>query len=744
MSEAADGKMQPEPRRRTGAAAPQVCSRLSRCRRDALSLLLLAAALAAALPASAQEPATPPPPAPAPAAADTAFQHHEEIVVRDTAEAVPADTTITKLPVPVQQLPMSVDTIGAPLLAAQDAHVLGDALRDSAGVGIHTESGAGDFFLIRGFDSETSALVMTDGVTEPVTSFYQLYNVDRVDVLKGPASFLYGGDPLAGAVNLVRKQPVAGEFVDAAVEGGSFGTRQGTVDSNWSSQDGQFGLRLNGLWDATDGWRDGRDGRVGAVNPTFAWRTGDSTLVVSAERMEDSYSPDAGLPLVGNQVANVPASRSYQSPYDRSDQELDRFQIDWETKLGDVTLHDKAYYRELTWTSDGTLLDGVFPDQTGDLQVARTLVLLDDRQAFYGNQLEAGGSVATGPVTHHLEGGVELQRRDDTYSLNVGFLPNLSLFSPVETAQGPVQLIPGQSTAGDTRMLILAPYLQDRLVFCDQFQLMIGGRYDRLNYRDPLNDTVRDDGQFSPMAGLTWSPVKEWSLYADGGRGFAPPSSRVIGPAIPETGTQEEVGVKGALLDGRVRTSLALYNLERRNEAIPDADGFTEQTGSERSRGIEAEVSVSRLLGWTVVFNYAYDRAVFTHFAESVLISEEPPEVAVFDRTGNTPPLAPAHILNLWLSRRLPWWGIGVGLGGRYVSSQFIAADNMYAIPAAFTMDATVTVPAGPLEGRLVLRNLTDATYYTRGLGTTSVIPGAPFAIYAGFAMRWSGSTPTR
>jgi outer membrane receptor protein involved in Fe transport len=144
-----------------------------------------------------------------------------------------------------------------------------------------------------------------------------------------------------------------------------------------------------------------------------------------------------------------------------------------------------------------------------------------------------------------------------------------------------------------------------------------------------------------------------------------------------------------------------------------------------------------------VVFNYAYDRAVFTRFAESVLVSEEPPEVLVFDRTGNTPPLAPAHILNLWLSRRLPW-GIGVGLGGRYVSSQFIAADNMYAIPAAFTMDATVTVPAGPLEGRLVLRNLTDATYYTRGLGTTSVIPGAPFAIYAGFAMRWAGPTPAR
>ncbi len=736
-------------------------------RRLALASMLLAAVLAAGAPAAAQAPAataggdpqagasspqpaagasSPQPAAPSPSPEDAGaplLRHHEELVVRDTAEAIPADTTIVKLPVPTQQLPLSVDEIGAPLLADQGAHVLGDALRDAAGVGIHTESGAADFFLVRGFDSETSAMVMTDGAPEPVTSFYQLYNVDRVEALKGPASFLYGGDPLAAAVNVVRKQPTAGDFVDVTGEGGSFATRHGTLDGNWSSQDGQFGLRLNGLWDATDGWRAGRDGRVGALNPTFAWRSGASTVVVSVERMEDSYAPDAGLPLIGNQVAGVPASRSYQSLYDRSDQLIDRFQIDWETRVGDVTLHDKAYYRELSWTSNGTLLDGVFPDPTGALQVARSLVLLDDRQAFYGNQLEAGGSVVTGPVTHQLLGGIDLSRRDDTYSLGVGFLPNISLLAPVETAQGPVELIPGQSSAGDTRMLIFAPYVLDRVVFSDQFQLLLGGRYDRLDYRDPRNATARDDSQLSPLAGATWSPVKSWSLYADTGRGFAPPSTRVIGPALPETGTQQEAGVKGNFLDGRLRTTVALYNLLRSNEAIPGANGFTEQTGSERSRGIEAEATFERLMGWTVVLNYAYDRAVFTHFAESVLVSEEPPISTVFDRTGNTPPLAPAQIVNLWLSRRLRN-GVGLGIGGRYVSSQFIAADNAYAIPAAFTADAMLRVPMGPVEGRLQLRNLTNTRTYTRGIGTTSVIPAEPFAINAGFALRWNGPAPAR
>src|SRR6202043_1762023 len=187
-------------------------------------------------------------------AAAPLLHHREELLVEGVAELVPATTTIAKLPLPTRLLPASIDVIGAPLLEQQDARVLGDALRDASGVGIHTESGAADFFLLRGLDSETSALVMTDGAPEPVTTFYQLYNAERVEVLKGPASFLYGGNPLAGVVNIVRKQPLADEFVEAAALGGSFGTRQGTLDSNWSGQDGRLGLRLNGLWEETDGW----------------------------------------------------------------------------------------------------------------------------------------------------------------------------------------------------------------------------------------------------------------------------------------------------------------------------------------------------------------------------------------------------------------------------------------------------------------------------------------------------------
>jgi TonB-dependent siderophore receptor len=679
-----------------------------------------------------------------PTASGSLQRLREELVVRDSADLVPPVPAVTRLAIPSLLLPVSVDVIGARLLEQQDARVLGDALKNASGVGVHTESGAADFFVVRGMDSESSALVMTDGAPEPVTTFYQLYNVDRVEVLKGPASFLYGGNPLAGAVDLVRKQPQRDGFVDVSAQGGSFGTRQGTVDSNWSGQDGRAAMRVNGLWQATEGWRDGRAGRAWGINPVFAWRPagggGDSSLVASFERVEDSWKPDAGLPLVGDRVAAVPASRSYQSPFDHSDQGLTRMQLDWQAKVGAFTVYDKAYYRQLSWSSNGTLLDGVFPDPTARLQVARALVLLADRQEFWGNRLEAAGELSTGPVKHQLLAGFELARRGDTYTLDVGALPSIDLQAPVETARGPVPLLPGASSAGDTRMLIAAPYVLDRLVVSQGLQLLLGARFDALDYHDPVNATTRHDSQLSPMAGavfLPGGPQGDWSLYANAGRGFAPPSTRVVGPRRPETGTQEEAGVKANLLGGRLRGALAVYELKRSNEAIPDANGFTEQAGSQRSRGVELELEAHRLAGLDAWFTYAYDRAVFTRFAESVLVAFVPPTFFTFDRAGNTPPLAPAHVANLWLSRRLPA-GWEVGAGGRYVSRQFIAADNAFAIPGAFTVDASLSLPLGPLKGRVDLKNLFGEKTYTRGLGTTSVIPASGFAVYAGIEARFA------
>src|SRR6202007_405278 len=116
----------------------------------------------------------------------------------------------------------------------------------------------------------------------------------------------------------------------------------------------------------------------------------------------------------------------------------------------------------------------------------------------------------TGPISHQLLGGLELARRGDDFTLDVGALPQIDLLAPVETGRGPVFLLPGESSAGNARTLIVAPYLLDRLAVSERFQLLAGCRLDHLDYRDRATGTVRDDSRLPPRAGATIAPAAGW------------------------------------------------------------------------------------------------------------------------------------------------------------------------------------------------------------------------------------------
>ena len=170
-------------------------------RAPVVPLVLLLAGAAGRLAAQVEEPQAAAEPTPAAAQA-------EEITVVETLPYVPATSSIvTKLPLALELVPANVGLVGDRLIADQGALTLGDALANVSGVGVEAGAGVFDFFVLRGFDSLSSGLVLTDGAPEPEVTFYPLYNAERVEVFKGPAGFLYGSNPLAGAVNVVRRQP---------------------------------------------------------------------------------------------------------------------------------------------------------------------------------------------------------------------------------------------------------------------------------------------------------------------------------------------------------------------------------------------------------------------------------------------------------------------------------------------------------------------------------------------------------
>jgi TonB-dependent siderophore receptor len=680
--------------------------------------------------AKEQKPATP-----RDAATTEAPRFSDEVDVAVEAPGTATDSTVLKLPMPLQTTPASVSLVPASLIAEQDAVVLGDALKNAPGINVAPGFGTFDFFTIRGFDSLSSGLVLTDGASEPESTFYPTYNLKRVEVVRGPAAFLYGSNPLSGAVNLVRKQPTSGRYADVTLGYGSFGNLEGALDGNFTSRDGQLAVRMNGLYQQADGYRDGREGGFRACNPAVTWKASDATrLTLNAEYVRASFSPDSGIPVLGDTLASVSRTQSYQSPLDQSTQDLYRYRLDVEHKVNErLTVRDKVYYTDLKWDSDGSLINGAFPSPIGYL-VARSLVLLQDRQKLFGNQAEAALTFSTGRVAHTLLAGFEASRATDRFTQDVAFLPLVTLENPVDTTTGPVSTIPQLGQKGNGRSLVFAPYVADRIVLSTKLQATVGGRLDILSYDDPLNSTSRDATKLNPLLGLVFSPIPSVSLYASGGSAFGAPSTQVYGPREPETSRQFEVGTKVSFLAGKARAGIAAYDLKRENIAIPDTSGLLKQIGDQSSRGIEMDLRAELPDGFAATLAYAWNDAELTRFAESIQIALDPPAFAVVDRSGNTPAFAPRHILNLWASKRIGR-GLSLGLGARYVSEQFIAENNEFRIDGYFLLDAMASYTRGRITASLNLKNLTDREYETRGFGPYSAIPGNPFAAYGRVAV---------
>ena len=328
----------------------------ARLLRRSVVLLVLSARLA-----SAQEKAKDPKPA-----SDETPRLQETVDVEAELPALPPLTgAATRLPASAKDLPFTLSVVPASLVRDQDAFVLNDALKNASGVNVSTGFGVFDYFTMRGLDSLTGGLVLNDGVSEPESTFYPMYNVRQVEVLKGPASFLYGANPLAGVVQLVRKQPMTARFGEASFAYGRFGTYAGSVDGNVATSDGKVAFRLNGTLQGTDNYRDLPSGKIGAINPALLWRPdGKTRLLFSYEYMRSEWPPDTGLPFVGtsgSSLAPVERTQSYQSPFDSSTQDVTRLRFDAERQLSDsVTLRNRFYFTELEWDSNGTLILGTF------------------------------------------------------------------------------------------------------------------------------------------------------------------------------------------------------------------------------------------------------------------------------------------------------------------------------------------------------------------------------------------------
>lgn len=656
----------------------------------------------------------------------------EEVVVIDERRS----SIALKTPLSFLETPLSVGVVSSGLLDSQSAVGLGDALKNVSGAQAQGGFGVFETFIIRGFESLSSGLVMTDGSPEPEVGFYDLYNIERVEVLKGPGAFLYGGNALSGTVNLARKKPTGDTFARFRFGYGGFNTTRATADLGAGSAENPVSLRVNAMWEQSDRYRDDKESGAYAVNPSVLYALDESTKIgVDLEYSFVERKSDAGLPLIPdimlglgdsqspNTLPDVPRTTSYQSDEDMSEQKTLRAQVNFEKKMSDrFTLRDKLYFTDFKWDSAGSLFAGLGMQREA-IDAYRVLTALDDAQVVVGNQLEALVAVKTGPVPHRFLIGFDAARWTDEFTIDVSAISPIGVY---DFMTFPFDPIPQTGQTADATSLILAPYVVDRLHLTRDIQVFLGARFDLISYEDPSLDTERSYSKLSPLAGAVYSLSESGSVYASFSQSFAPPSARVLGEPEAETATQAEVGTKHLFMDGKAQVSLALFRMEK-DISLPDDSGVLSQTGTQLSQGAEIDIAAELKEGWKASAAYAFTDAEYTELIRT--LPYPTPDGAIVptdvDHAGKTPQFAPTHLLNLWTEKRLAK-GLGVSVGWRYVGNQFIAPDNAYEMDAYSLLDASAYYEYENLRVRLTGKNLTDTEYEMWGFGGLSLIPGNP------------------
>ena len=644
--------------------------------------------------------------------------------------------------VDLKRAPFSLSVVTSRSLRESGARQLSDGLLGASSVNVTSGFAIFDEFSIRGFDSLTNGLVLIDGVREPESTFLPAYNIERLEILKGPSGFAGGPDAAAGTVNVLRKQPLGRTFAAGGARFGTFNAYDVDADLGIANEAATASARLPFFVRGSDGFRDRENSQWG-INPGLRFnRASGFVAVVNYERLRSEFLPDAGLPLFNGAVPSVSVETVYQSPFDYSEQDVDRARVRLEKKIGGRSaIKNLAYYTRLGWKSDGTLFVGAFADPRipGGPLTARTLTVLDDVQTLKGNRLWFETSRTSGSSSHLLSIGAEAYQLADDYSLDVALLPMIGLLQPFETATRPLSFIPGQSLRAEARNSVLSAFAFDEATFGSRVTALGGIRFDTFKFKEEAFGLEETWDRVSPFLGLNIELGATVSAFGGYSAGFSPASTLALGQKEPEETKQIEGGLRFTSTDGRARVAATAFELKRESITVPDGSGQPRPTGDQRSRGFEIESSLDRgRVG--IAVNYTYTNGELTRFAESGIVGFNPatfqPVYGTLDRSGNVSPFAPKHLFSI-RGRLDLGSGFLASAGLRANSEQYIAEDNAFAIPGATFVDASLSYSRGAARVSVIGDNLFDEDTFTRGFASYSVLPVAPRRVSVRLDLRY-------
>ena len=665
------------------------------------------------------------------------------IVVTDEPEEspylTPETTTGTRTESSIFEIPQTIQILPEQLLDDQQITRLEEAILNVPNAVSSNNGGRGtEEFVIRGFRSAT---IFRDGFrgTGDVGARQgatELANVERIEVLSGPSSVLFGNAEPGGVINVVTKRPLPVFFGELGLQLGSFERFRPTLDITGPiTDDGDLLYRLNVAYEYSDGFRDFETNAERVfIAPVVEWQLGDRTnLTFELEYRDETLPFDRGIVAFFGEVVDAPLDTIFGDEEDFIDIEFLTTGYRLEHAFSDNwQLRNRFRYG----TSDYVTRRAELVANLGGGTIARRFVSNDGDLETFEAQTELIGEFTTGSIEHTLLFAVDVFFSNINLFDSTAPAPSINLFDlEIDPFDRPDLPLANVTTDREVDVSQVGVVLQDQIQIVPELTFLLGGRLDFVSQQsqnDLLNNEVEESySNFSPRVGLVYQPIEPLFLYASYSQSFLPNNTlsvTVDGDLLdPEEAEQFEVGVKAELLEGRLAVTLALFDITRENVATADPDniGFVIPIGEQTSRGVELVVQGEILPGWNVVASYG-------------LLDSEITEGSGAFPEGATPGNVPENTASLFTTYEIQEGaleGLGFGLGLFFVDDRFGDNQNSFELDSYLRTDASLFYRRDRWRVGLNFRNIFDVDFFEAGTNNLTVRPGEPFTVIGSIAV---------
>lgn len=654
-------------------------------------------------------------------------------------------STATRTDTALVDVPQAITVVTRAQVQDQAAQNIGDVVRYVPGVAMAQGEGNRETPVLRG--NATTSDFFVNGLRDDVQYYRDLYNIERVEILKGPNAMIFGRGGVGGVINRVTRTADFRNVRELSLQAGSEDNKRATADVGTAFNEHIAG-RVTALYEDSQSYRDGVTLQRQGINPTLALRTGKNTTVtLGHEYFKDERVADRGVASQNGKAFPVEDSVFFGDPKQSpTDTELNISTLVVDHQFGNgLVLRNRTLFGNYDKFYQNVFASSAVA-ANGNVNFQAYFAATERQNLF--NQTDLIYKLKTGSIEHTLLAGVELGRqRTDNLRLSgqfadgadadanpdttfVGNVSNPTISEPL------VGFVQGGSSDGNNQSVttIAAVYLQDQIALTSQLEAVIGLRFDQYdtdftNRRTSVAAADREikteDGLLSPRLGLIYKPLEQASVYASYSLSYLPRSGEQLGSLTPSNAAFDpeeyknyEVGAKWDLRPDLALTA-AVYQLDRSNVILPPANPGDPSTLGDgaHSKGIELGVSGNLTKAWSMAGGYAYQQNKLTATTGATA------------QAGASVANLPRNTFSLW--NRYDFtaqWGAGVGVYNR--SATFASTSNAVKLDGYTRVDGALFYRHSPtLRAQLNVENLLGEDYFVNAHNDNNILPGAPLQV---------------